>query len=655
MDIIVADVECFWDKDYTLSSMTTESYVRDPRFCTNIWGFKINDTPPFTLLPDRARQFITKEIDWANTALIAQHAHFDGLVLSHHYGVQPAMWIDTLSMARAVDGPKAKNSLEHLAERYGLRKKDVRTLYMSKGKHLDDFSREEFALYCRYCEDDCANEYDLANIFLPQIPSRELRLIDLTVRMFTNPRFIGDTALLHEAVKSEAARKQALLDSLALEKSQFTSKDKFAELLKACGVDPPTKPSPTSGLPIYAFAKTDPGMQELLEHDEELVRVLAETRLSATSNIIQTRAQRFHDCATRGPMPVYLRYAGAHTYRWSGGDGTNWQNMTSQSATRPEMLVLKQSIHAPAGYQVVSADSAQIEARKGAWIAGQHDLVAAFREKRDVYSEFAGEQIYMRKVDRKNNPDDHIPGQLGKVSVLGLGFGMGWYKFSGELLKGMLGAPPIQFTQKDIETLGVEPSRFLNNPRKVNQVESMVSRLEFNDRLIHCLVADEIVNRYRAKNTEIVKFWDTCTEAINAMLGGYEFVFGTNGLLRTAGESILLPNGLSLKYRGLQAENGEATYFNGRERTKLYGGLLTENIVQALARIIVADQMLDVADVGYPPVTMTHDQFAVLAPDHEAPEVLQFMLDTMSTTPDWCPGLPLAAEGGYGQSYGDVK
>ncbi len=662
MDIIVADVECFWSADYSLSHMTTESYVRDPRFCTNIWGFKINDTPAFTLLPDRARQFITQEIDWANTALIAQHAHFDGLVLSHHYGVKPAMWIDTLSMARAVDGPKAKNGLEHLAERYNLRKKDMRTLYMSKGKHLDDFSREEFALYCKYCEDDCENEYDLANIFLPQIPARELRLIDLTVRMFTEPRFIGDTNLLAAAVVAEKERKQALLDSLALDKKQFTSKDKFAELLKACDVEVPTKPSPTTGLPIYAFAKTDPGMQELLEHDDELVRTLAETRLSSTSNIIQTRAERFRDASLRGLMPVYLRYNGAHTDRWSGGDSTNYQNMTSQSSTRPEMLVLKKAHLAPEGYKVVSADSAQIEARFTVWLAGQLDMVEAFAQKRDVYSEFAGEQIYMRKVDRKKNPEDHIPGQLGKVSILGLGFALGYLKFGAELLKGMLGAPPIQFTMADVERMGIEPSRFLNQSKKVNAVSALVSRLEMNDRLIHWMVAEEIVNRWRNKNPYISGYdkniqglWDTHTHVINCMLSGQEFVWGPGGLLRTAGESILLPNGKSLKYRGLQADNGQASYFNGRERTKIYGGLLTENIVQALARIVVADQMLDVADVGYNPVTMTHDQFAVFAPDAEAEGVLQFMLQVMSTTPSWAPGLPLFAEGGMGQSYGDVK
>lgn len=661
MDTLGLDFETYFSDEYSVKKLGTEPYVRDPRFETILCSVKINDAPAFWLLPDRLRHFFDNEVDWENTAAIAQHAHFDGLILSHHYGHKPAMWIDTLSMARVIDGPKAKNSLAELAIRHNVGVKGDATRW-AKGLHAADFTAQQTREYGHYCNHDNELTYRLANIFLAQIPARELRLIDLTIRMFTEPRFVGNTKLLAGAVESEAARKQALLDSLALDKSQFTSKEKFSELLKACGVEPPTKPSPTSGLPIYAFAKTDPGMQELLEHDEELVRVLAETRLSATSNIIQTRAQRFHDASVRGPMPVYLRYAGAHTYRWSGGDGTNYQNMTSQSATRPEMLVLKQAHEAPPGYKIVSADSSQIEARVTAWLAGQHDLVTAFREKRDVYSEFAS-VIYNRMIDRKKNKDDFIPGMLGKVSILGLGYGMGWYKFSLELLKGMLGAPPIQFTMKDIETLGIEPSRFLNNPHYTKRVDEMISRLEFNDLLVHCVVAEHIVNLYRAKNaaiagvpkTQNVGLWGTCDMAINAMLSGQEFRFGPNGLLRTAGESIVLPNGLSLNYRGLQAENGQASYFNGRTRTKIYGSLLTENLSQALARIIVADQMLDVADVGYNPITMTHDQFAVLAPSEDAPGVLQFMLETMSSEHPYFPGLPLAAEGGFGATYGETK
>ena len=585
MDTLAIDMETYFSDEYSLSRLTTESYVRDPRFETILCSVKLNDHPAFWLLEDRLRHFFDTEVDWANTACIVHHGHFDGLILSHHYGHKPAMWIDTLSMARVIDGPKAKNDLGSLAIRHNVGAKGDATRW-AKGLHLADFTSLQLKEYGHYCNNDNELTYKLANLFLEQIPERELRLIDLTVRMFTEPRFVGNTVLLRQAVESEAARKQALLDSLALDKSEFTSKEKFATLLKACGVEPPTKPSPTTGLPIYAFAKTDPGMQELLEHDEELVRVLAETRLSSTSNIVQTRAQRFHDTSLRGLMPVYLRYGGAHTLRWSGGDSTNYQNMTSQSATRPEMLVLKEAHSAPAGHKIASADSSQIEARITAWLAGQSDLLTAFREKRDVYSEFASEQIYMRPVDRKKNKDDYIPGQLGKVSILGLGFGMWFYKFAAELLKGMLGAPPIQFTEKDIALLNIEPSKFLNNPNKVNRVHEMVSRLSFNELLIHCIVAEEIVLRYRNKNTKIVEFWDTCGKAIEAMAEGREFRFGPNGLLYTQGESIIMPSGVPMKYRGIQIEGKEATYFNGRSRTKIYGSLLTENCIAAGTKVL---------------------------------------------------------------------
>lgn len=693
MELITCDLECFYGDQYTLSKMTTEEFLRDPRFEYIMWGIKINDTKPFWVLPDRAQQFFQHEVDWAQTGVVQHHAHFDTAALAWHYGVRPAFIIDTLSMARVVDGPKAGNSLAELCARHGIGTKGDFVTF-AKNKHLDDFSADELRLYGEYCVNDVEKTYQLANKFLPLIPERELRLIDLTVRMFTEPVFVGDVALLQEAVATERKRKadrlrelgyiclncngtstlQAVFsgvdvlqgtsipckfcDGTGVNKKEFTSKAKFADILRRCGVEVPMKRSNTTGEMIPAFAKTDPGMQELLEDEDEVVRFLAETRLSSTSNIIQTRAQRFLDCAKRGPMPVYLRYGGAHTWRWSGGDKMNWQNMTSRSDTRPEMTVLKRSIHAPDGHVIVSCDSAQIEARMLVWLTQQLDTLDAFTQGRDVYSEFAANTIYMRPVDRKNNPDDFIPGQLGKVSVLGLGFGMGYLKFSAELLKGMLGAPPIQFKDADLTLLKVDPTRFLNNPNRVKEVDAMVSRLDLSDRLTHCIVANEIVMRYRAKSDKVVAYWKLMDTVIDAMIQGRVVEFGgpTGKLLRTEGQSIVLPNGMRLNYRDIQrGQDKEATYWNGRERTRIYGPLLTENQVQALARIPVSDAMLTLADEGLAPRVMTHDQFAVIAREEDAQAVFDYMMAVMKQTPAWAPGLPLSAEGGIGKAYADVK
>ena len=697
VDILTLDFETYYAQDYALGNMTTEAYIRDPRFETILCGVKWNDTPSFWLLPARLAYYLQNEVDWPDTALVTHHAHFDGFILSHHYNVRPALHIDTLSMARVLDGPKAGNSLHDLCIRHGVGAKGDFVTY-AKGKHGKDFTRAELFQYGDYCCNDCDRTYDLANKFLPQIPEPEIQLIDCTVRMFTEPVFIGDTEKLRGAVASERQRKTDLLRRINLlcptcsgtgldvqlphlfdgtqpddpkltckkcggtgvDKKPIGSNDQFAALLRGVGIEPETKPSPTSGAPIMAFAKTDSFMQGLLEDEDEEVRFLAEARIGVKSNIILTRAQRFLECAERGPTPVYLKYGGAHTLRWSGGDSMNWQNMSNdiENAPRPEMAVLKQSIQAPVGHKIVAADSGQGEARILSWLANQHDLTEAFAQGRDVYSE-AASVLYGRTIDRKKVKADYIPGQVGKIEILSFGFGSGWYTASMGFLKGVLGAPPIQFKAEDMQALAVDPSPFLNNPNHVARVAAMPSRLELNDRLIHCAVTKALVDRYRARYLKITGrdggFWQTCEQAIGAMIDGREMVFGAHGVLRTGKECIYLPNQMKLNYRGLErSDDGNASYFDGRQRTKIYGSLLTENFVQCLHRIVVAEQMLEIGEL-IRPALMTHDDVVVVVPEDAAQMTLQFMIQVMKKAPAWAVGLPLTAEGGIGSTYAEAK
>lgn len=687
MDTLVLDWETYYSQDYTLSKLTTEAYVRDPRFEEILLGVKVNSSPAFWILPDRAKYFLQEEIDWANTALICHHSHFDGLILAHHHGLKPAMHIDTLSMARILDGPKAGNSLEDLCIRHGIGRKGNYVTF-AKGKRAADFTAAERHEYGQYCINDCERTYDLAKIFLEQMPMEELQVIDTVVRMFTEPVFLGDAEKLKGAVASERQRKTDVLRRIGLlcpvcggdgrnptlthlllprmptdeevqckkcegtgvDKKTVGSNEKLANLFRECGIEPPTKTSPSTGLPIYAFAKTDPGMQELLEDEYEDVRFLAEARIAVKSTIIETRAERYQHCAERGPMPVYVSYGAAHTFRMGGGDSMNWLNISSKhNENRPELSVIAASILAPPGHKIITADSGQGEARITAWLAGQHDLVEAFAQGRDVYSEHAS-TIYGRPVDRKKVKADHIPGQLGKVSILGMGFGMGWAKAAAELLKGMLGAPPIQFTAADMETLQVDPSRFFNNPGKVKQVSEMPSRLNLNDLLIHCAVADALVNRYRAKYARIPAYWSLMEEAINAMIDGREMVFGAHGIMRTAKDKIWMPNGLAMRYDGISRdEHGQASYFNGRSRTKLYGALLVENTVQSLHYCIVSRQLLEIGKLLKVALT-TYDDVVTVVPEDAAQDALAFMVQEMSRTPDWAPGLPLIGEGKIGDT-----
>ena len=691
MEILSLDFETYYSQEYSLDILSTEDYVVDSRFEEILLGVKHGDQPGYWLTPDRAKHFLRDEVDWGDTAVIAQHAHFEALILSHHHGVRPAMWIDTLSMARALDGPKLKNGLAFLMPRHGLGFKG-HEIVKAKGKHYADFTSEEYRQYGAYCVNDCEGEYALAQIFLPQMPADELRVIDTLIRTFSEPVFIGDTSRLRAAVSSERQHKIELLQRIGLvckacngsgkdfqlglidptsqlckkcngtgvDKKPIGSSNQFANLLRAQGVEPEMKISPTpnpdgSSKYIYAFAKTDPAMQALLEDEDEQVRILAETRVTIKSNIIETRAERFAESAERGVMPVYLSPFAAHTFRVGGGDKRNWQNISGHNEKRPELSVIKASVGAPPGFKCVRADSSQGEARIGAWNAEETALVEAFRRGDDVYSEHAS-TVFGRPVDRRRVKEDFIPGQIGKVSILGMQYGMGYLKAGAELLKGMLGAPPLQFTMADIETMHIDPNRFLNNQKKISAVNSMPSRLATNDRLIHFIVADALVQRYRQRMMKIVAYWKHLERIIDAMIRGEEIVFGANGCMRTGPEFILMPNGLKLLYKGVKRDQvtGQASYFDGRKQAAIHGAKIMENTTQCLHYILVSKQMLEIGEVLKVGL-MTHDDIITVVPDGVAELSRQFMVKTMGKVSEWAAGLPLAGEGKIGQTLLDVK
>jgi hypothetical protein len=701
--LVSIDFETYYSTDYGLRKLTTEAYVRDPRFEVIGVGVKVNDGPT-VWLEERDFRAWAARVDWSRTAVLAHHAHFDGLILSHHYGIRPAVWLDTLSMARALHGTEVGGSLEKLMLHYrvGVKGKEVLN---AKGKRRADFTPAEYEAYGQYCCNDVDGCVDIfAAMVAEGFPEVELWNIDTTVRMFTEPTFVLDEPLLQRFLVDERRRKADLLERVAKDKSILLSNDKFAALLVSLGVEPPMKISPqkskTAGHPVetFAFAKTDPGMQALLEHDEDEIRWLAEARIGVKSTINETRTERFLRAGSGGrPVPVYLKYAAAHTFRWGGGDRMNFQNLERTNDKKPEAGALRRALRAPEGKRIVVADSGQIEARVVAWLAGHDTLLDTFRRndargarykaavaerevalgreptkeesKRideelaavgivdgDVYGEF-GTTVFGKPVSKKTPIERHI----SKGMVLGLGFGMGWFKFSGELLKGLLGAAPIQFRAKDAEQFGVDVGGF--EQQYGERVEKMVTRIPYAERVVHCSVAKHFVDLYRTRNKPITDLWRQMEIVLRWMDDGREETFGPGDCLRTVRHGIVLPNGLTMHYPGLgfrrdsEGNNGSWGYMGGRggkERVKAYGGSITENIVQACARVVVAEQMLKVR-TRYHITTMTHDEVVAMVDESQAESALGFTLATMRTPPAWAPGLPLNADGGFGSSYGEVK
>ena len=626
MDIVTIDFETYYDKEFSLSKMTTESYIRDPRFEVIGVGVKVNDHQTDFYSGDNPGKFL-KSLDYSKRAILCHNTAFDGFILSHHFGIKPRFWLDTLSMARPKHSVTVGGSLKALTDYYHLGSKGDEVVH-ALGKRRADFTPDEMARYASYCCNDVEITYKLFMELRRGFPASELRIIDQTLRMFTEPQLVLNKPLLKKHLENVINKKASLVEALGLEcteeeaKKMLMSNEKFAAYLIDCDVIPPQKQSPSTGKLTYAFSKTDRGFTDLLEHPDERVQVAAAARLGVKSTLEETRTRSLIGVAERGPLPILLNYYGAHTGRFSGGDKMNLQNLPRSGALRRALCV-------PEGKLLVACDSAQIEARVVAWVAQQNDLLDAFREKRDVYSEFASE-VYGRKVTKA----DKIERFVGKTCVLGLGYGMGADKFKATLAIGQAGL-------------------------RVN--------IDYSE-------AKRIVNLYRTKNHKIATFWNRCNTALSHLVSKQDFALVSHSPhIELIDDGIRLPNGLAIRYPLLTATHDGYAYtadarvyreavkdrvlgkeLNTDKFIRIYGGKVTENLVQALARIVVAEQMIKIGE-RYKVVLQVHDEVVILCDAAEVEEAKAYMLEVMSTPPTWAPDLPVACEADHGENYGECK
>jgi len=622
MDVITIDFETYYDKEYSLKKMTTEAYIRNPLFQIIGVGVKINDGPTDWYSGNNPEKFLSS-IDYSKCAVLCHNTAFDGAILSWRCGIKPKFWLDTLSMARPLHNVTVGGSLAALATYYELGKKGDEVVH-AEGKRREDFTDDEMERYARYCINDVDLTYALFQKLKRQIPLSELMVIDQTIRMYTEPCIQLDTVILKDHLLDIRRKKQDLLLSISSNLddalSTLMSNDKFAEILQQHGVEPPKKISARTGKETWAFAKTDKGMTDLLDHPDEYVQALVGARLGVKSTIEETRTQAFIDISERGALPIMLNYYGAHTGRFSGGDKINLQNLPSRGNNK-----IRQALKAPQYSKIIACDSSQIEARLVAWLAGQEDLVQAFREKRDGYSEFASE-VYGRTITKA----DKIERFVGKTCVLGLGYGMGAEKFRRTLEIGQAGVSV---------------------------------KIDINE-------AERIVRLYRQKNWKIVELWQRCGYALQGMVSGGNGCINKN--INYDASGIILPNKLKIVYPALRAKsNGFEYVADARayrkyltnklqgglvqqvEWTKIYGGKVVENIVQALAALVIREQMAMVGQ-KYKVAFQVHDEIIIVVGNADADHAQKYLEEVMSTPPKWASDLPVACESGQAANYGDT-
>ena len=600
--LLTLDFETYYDTKLSLKKITVMEYIRAPEF--KVWGvgLQVNDDKPYWAGEDEAADALA-EFDWDNVKLLCHNTPFDGFVLTHYYGYRPAYYLDTAAMSRGY-WPGMSASLRATAERCfpgdeAMRKGDE----LINAKGIVDLPPDIEEQIAGYCIQDVALTHAIYKQLHEALPQSELNLIDLTTRMFCEPTLRIDRERLTAYHEAEVMASETAIHASGYARDVLASNQKFtAALLEDHDISVPTKISPTTGNSIPALGKNDAGWKQMCSMYPKLQHVW-DGRTAVKSRINVTRASRFLAAANpaSNTLPAPLRYYAAHTGRFGGTEKLNLQNL-------PRGSELRKCLVAPPAQLVYVADLSNIEARMLAWLADQTDLLEQFRQGDDIYSGFAT-TVYNRPINKTDDPTERF---VGKTAILGLGYGMGAKKFQSTLATGAAG-PSVEFT--DAEAAGV-------------------------------------VTKYRQTYSKIPLLWRRLENFLMMSLQLNQPPLPFQVLLFENG-NIQLPNSMWLKYKDLTLQSGQLVYTGRHGTEKTYGGRLTENVVQALSRIVITDAMLRLEQqLPDAAVALTvHDEVVLVAPDNSPDGTMTQIISTLCTPPKWAPDLPLDAEGGYAQNY----
>jgi len=628
--------ETYFDDEYSLRKMPTPNYIFDKRWEMICCAVKEDLGRPTVIDGPDFPAFI-KGFDPAHTTTVTFNSLFDNSILAWRYGFVPHRMIDSMGMARTLRGhllPRA--DLGTVAKHLGLGDKG-NTLLKVKGMHRAQMIGHQYHIegtgnagppgelwdeFKRYAIQDVELCAGIFYKLWPEFPAAEAKIMDLVLRCTIEPRFAVNMKMLTEHLADVRADKKDLLAASGVSREDLMSGPKFQKVLESLGVEVEMKPSPKEGRPdLPAIAKSDGFMAELLEHEDERVRAAAEARLGFKSTLEETRAAKLLSIGllpwpNGGPMPVPLRYGGAHTHRLSGEWGMNMQNLPTARGSKGKSK-LRSALIAPSGHVVCAADLGQIEARLTAWICGDTELLKQFADNLDPYAILAG-QIFGYKVDPKVHKAERF---IGKTGVLGLGYGAGVPKFHNMVI--------ADSRKYDIDLKGMWTYE----------------------------LAERTVATYRKARRAIVhNGWYKLDRIIASAWVGKSGPVKFGPCVISYG-TISLPNGLSLNYADphWDADTQEFWYRYGRRRHKIYGAKALENIVQGLSRIVVMNDALRINEKGYRFCLQGHDELVFLIPDAELDKAKQIIHTEMVRRPSWAPGLPLKAEVGSGPSYGEAK
>jgi len=628
MTPVVIDFETYFDKDFNLKKLPTLIYVRSTTFKVHGAALKIGDAPSRWITASQLQAELDA-IDWSDALLISHNSNFDNVILHERYGVTPAQRCDTLGLCRMLLPRDLDLELDKIGPLLGLQGKAGGGAALTAVKGVYDLTPELEAPLGEYACVDADITYGVWQILWPNLPELQREVMDLVVRMSTEGVLEGDPIMFDEARDEVLAHRAAMLEKVPdVDIKQLTSRNQFAELLRAAGVEPPMKRSPATGKPTYAFSKGDPDYVAL--QTDPRVGDLVRARMAYASNNAISRIESLSRIASLPPhtLPVQLNVSGAHTHRLSGGGKINSQNLNA----RGPGAKIRQGITAPEGYVILVYDQSGIELRMNMWFSSQFDVLDQLRHGHDVYIVEASDQLQkpqslITKTER----------QFGKIIRLGAQYGMGPPKFRVFVATGPLGMDPMYITETE---------------------------------------SQRTIYTYRANHPYVVGSWDFLTKEALPMMAAKGTRYEHKAVV-IEHEQIRLPTGLCLHYPGLEATEDGWTW-GLQSRHYIWGGTMQENIVQALSGQLINSQMVQTERETYARmlereeaarstndpafllkllnrygriVHQVHDEILLICHEDEVKYAKPIVENVMTTVPDWAPDLPLAVEGGYARSY----
>jgi len=628
---IVMDFETKSDID--LSKAGSVKYLNGKDADIICLGYKIEDEPTELWIPGHDLPDCVKNPD--NYTWVAHNAQFDfhvwhmiGAIKYNFPSNRLQNWVDTMALCGRFTYPQALEKAGKVLELNIQKNPRGKALIKKICCPPFQYTHSELFEFYEYCKDDVRTTKQLLQALPASALSEdEQRIWMLTARMNLHglPVDVKAAKQIYKLTEIYKEEQNKLLPSLT--DGVITKATQAARIKKWLN---------NKGIKAANLqAATVETLLERLDLKDDVRTVLTlrkELGRSSTAKFLKVIDQEY-----KGRIYMNQRYYGANTGRWAGM-GFQLHNLPRSKVTDAQPIIdsffdlsilegnpidaaksiVRGMICAPPGYRIAAADYSSIENRILAWVAHDVKTVQLFEDGLDQYIDMAS---FLYKVAYDQVTEDQR--QFGKIIILGCGFGLGWKGF-----------------QKKAAEFGI----FLTDAK-----------------------AKAAVDAYRAMYPLVKSLWYRCHNAAIAAVRNPGTEFPVNDIVykviadrnKTAWLQCKLPSSRNLYYNkphlheddfgiGVSAW-GINPYSKQWMPLKIIPGRYVENVVQALARDVLASGKLNLDHAKYKVIGSIHDE--ALCEVHKDNDCLKDICDLMCINPPWATGLPLAAAGMVEKRY----